>query len=352
MSDTTSTVDVNSGRQFLGYVVERDKGKRWEAFDCAGGAIGVFTSPSAAVKAVHEVADARRYIEHCALWKAVAPFDVKGSWTSLIPKEQIAAIGGEPGTFLGDNLVDNAKEERFLDLAGWKDAAGAAEPDVTSGSKNVFSNREAVATLYNKDDAAGGNKTLRESRFWYHAELIKNERLRRLLSATRDPDLVKALDTFSHAALLNYYFFFPAHDEALGEGCSNIEALEFGAYAGEWACMSVLLERNDPQAAFRPVLLGFSGRWLAPADPLSAAQAPADNDEAQRIVMKVVPFTRARLTDEHPSLFVARGTHSIYLDPGSFNVVYGPGLEPRSCSMEQTPPAKPSESARTPCWPR
>ena len=33
--------------------------------------------------------DAKRYVEQCALWKALTPFDAKGSWTSLIPKGKI-----------------------------------------------------------------------------------------------------------------------------------------------------------------------------------------------------------------------------------------------------------------------
>ena len=81
--------------------------------------------------------DAKRYVEQCALWKALTPFDAKGSWTSLIPKSNIAAIDGEPGTFLGNNVVDTPAEERFFDLAGWKNAG------------NTYSDRAAVA---NDDD--------------------------------------------------------------------------------------------------------------------------------------------------------------------------------------------------------
>lgn len=50
------TASIYDGRLYLGQVVERDGGKRCEAFDCTGGAIAVFASPSAAAKAVHEAA--------------------------------------------------------------------------------------------------------------------------------------------------------------------------------------------------------------------------------------------------------------------------------------------------------
>ena len=83
--------------------------------------------------------NAKRYIEMCALWRAQSQFDVKDSWggkgasfprAPIIDYKGIAAIKGEQGTFLGDNLVNTASEERFLDLSGWKDAAGMDETKV------------------------------------------------------------------------------------------------------------------------------------------------------------------------------------------------------------------------------
>ena len=160
------------------------------------------------------------------------------------------------------------------------------------------------------------------------------------------------LDTLRNPALLNYYFFFPAHEEALASGCSNVEATEFGAFAGEWACMSVApraltILKEPSKAQFDPSILGFSGRFLDPADPLSAAQAPADNDAAKRLVMKVVPFIKARLIDRASSSLRRQRHPRLYLGPGPFNVVYGPGLEPYSCTQEQFPPPKQPESIFT-----
>ena len=161
-------------------------------------------------------ANAKRYIEKCALWRAQSQFDVKDSWggkgapfprAPLIDYTGIAAVNGEPGQFLGDSLLNTASEERFLDLSGWKDAAGMAEPKVTAASKNTYSNRAAVATRYDSGDLA-------DSKYWYHVEVFENARLRRLLSTVRAPNLVKVLDSRMNAALLSYYFFFPAHDES------------------------------------------------------------------------------------------------------------------------------------------
>jgi hypothetical protein len=122
---------------------------------------------------------------------------VKDSWggkgapfprAPIIDYKGIAAVNVEPGTFLGDNLVNTASEERFLDLSGWKTAAGMDEPKVTAASKNTYSNRSAVATRYD----TGGD--LADSKYWYHAEMFDDTRLRRLLSTVRAPNLVKVLD--------------------------------------------------------------------------------------------------------------------------------------------------------------
>jgi hypothetical protein len=170
----------------------------------------------------------------------------------LVPKTKINTTDSTAPTYLGlpGNLIDNPGAERFFDLSGWKDAAGKAEPTVTAASKNTYSDRNAVAALYDSDP------TLKASKFWYHAELFDNARLKRLLS-TATPDLVKALDSteLKGPALLCYYFFFPAHEEALAS-CTNIEAKEFGSFAGEWACMALLLGQDG---ADKPSFIGRPG---------------------------------------------------------------------------------------------
>lgn len=51
-----TSIDIYHGRHFLGHVVERDKGRRCEAFSAAGQALGVFPSPAKASRAVYEAA--------------------------------------------------------------------------------------------------------------------------------------------------------------------------------------------------------------------------------------------------------------------------------------------------------
>src|SRR4051812_1296251 len=55
--------------------------------------------------------DCKRYLERCALWNAVPPFDDRGSWHGaapgafpkpLIESQHLSARPDEPGTFLGE----------------------------------------------------------------------------------------------------------------------------------------------------------------------------------------------------------------------------------------------------------
>ncbi|HKG77705.1 MAG TPA: hypothetical protein VKA90_09470, partial [Beijerinckiaceae bacterium] len=230
-------------------------------------------------------------------------------------------------------------EECFLDLAGWKNAAGTPEPNVTQASQNTYSERDAIATRYNADDANGGERRLRESRFRYHAEFFDTERLKRLLSGVSEPDLVRVLDNFKNPALLCYYFFYPAHDEPLNpKGCPNVEAKEFAGYGGEWSCMALLLERDDPndpaKNQFKPTFIGFTGRPVAPATlvTLFPQVADGDSDDAQRMFMKVAPFSSVlHKAGEHPILFVAKDRHSLYFDWGQETIRYPDHRLPVHC---------------------
>ena len=50
MTETT----VYDGRRFLGHIAERDGGKRCEAYDAHGHALGVFAGPLKAARAIYE----------------------------------------------------------------------------------------------------------------------------------------------------------------------------------------------------------------------------------------------------------------------------------------------------------
>jgi hypothetical protein len=82
----------------------------------------------------------------------------------------------------------------------------------------------------------------------------------------------------------------------------------------------------------------MSGRLLAaPSTPV--AQAADDDDMAKRTVMTVNAFGKATVNDGHPRIFVAKGSHALYLAPGSFAVAYPNESHPNFCGgFEGNPP--------------
>jgi hypothetical protein len=266
-----------------------------------------------------------------------------------IPPGTIDAVAGEPGTPLNLHDLIPSSEENFLDLAGWKDATGMRQPSVTASSQNTYSDRDDVARLYDDE-----NERLSNSKFWYHAELFEHDRLNSLLAPI---GLGSALT--KQAALLCYYFFFPAHAEPVanektihGDGsgsdltlCTNVEAKEFNNFAGEWACMAVLLDRSDPTKDFAPQYLGFSGRLTENGSP---AQMIDGYNVGKGLVMTVVPFhdPQVQLIDgtEHPQLFVSKGTHAFYLAPGKRTLVFPLDSPSYECGLFEGPPGSPPDT--------
>jgi hypothetical protein len=312
--------------------------------------------------------DAKRYIENSALWRSLTPFDSKFDWRGnglsfprlpMVPAGQLSAVMGEPGDFLGKpvNLVDNADEERFLEIGGWKDKTGTAFSGVTATSNNTFSNRTAIAELY------ATNPALTDSRFWYHVELFDQARLSRLLSLVNAPQLVKLLDTFNNPALLCYYMLFPGHEQPLEPTCTNVEAIEMGGFAGEWSCMAILLDRDTTSSPFTPTHIGLTG--LRPAAVPNAAGTlvfpPNAFDDERRSNMKVSEFSSVTFVEdvgadgligEHPRLFVALGTHSLYLSPGTHDVDPYPGdIRPVLCMFDTPALAPPPATDDAPSVP-
>jgi hypothetical protein len=284
--------------------------------------------------------DPKRYVERCALWRSDMPISEKESWggkgmpfarSPVIAHGAIAAADGEPGTFLGTQLVESDSETRFLELNGWRDKAGATEPGVLATTANTYSNHAAIPALYNNADDAGGIKALRESRFWYYAELFETGRLRTLLAGTGPPDLLAALAVLKNPALLTYYFFFPAHQESLADSCTNVEAKEFACFGGDWQSLSILLERDNDEAPYKPAFIGTTGRL----PPAGTAQGIVSG-----CIMKLSPFADCERIDDHPKLYVAKGTHSLYLDAGPQGVhSVGTSYYSTHCGKVETPPS-------------
>ena len=290
--------------------------------------------------------DAKRYVEHCALWKSQAAFDSKDDWGGqgqpfdrkpMIPTGKIAALMGEPGMYLGDpaNLIDNKAEERFLEIGGWRDKSGNAQPGVTATSNNTYSNRNAITDLYLNQ------KALTDSQFWYHAEMFDEARLQRLLQNTDAPQLVGLIPHLKNRLLLCYYMLFPGHDQPLEPLCTNVEAIEMGSFAGDWACMAVLLLRNPGAASFQPTHIGLTGLHPAPFQGAAGISMypPSAYDDERRSCITVAPWPSGtslpQLVDEHPRLYVALGTHSLYLTSGTHDVEpYPADIQPQLCVFD------------------
>jgi hypothetical protein len=292
--------------------------------------------------------DAKRYLEQSALWRAENPVDQKDSWGGkgspfprqpLIQHGSIAALPGEPGTFLGSspNLIHVDGEVRFLELDGWRDKTNSPQPGVTQTSQNPYANREFVAKAYDI------NPELRDSKFWYHSEFYTTERLDRLLPSGHDGlalvGLIHDKTRFKNPALFCYYLFFPAHDEPLGAGCNNIEAREFAGFGGEWACIAVLLDRESKIDFFEPKFIGLTSR--SPSTLLAGgANPPFSFLEEPRCVMQVAQWEKTQRSGDHPKIFVGKGTHGLYIDSGNagFHDVRLSGESYNCGRLEESPP--------------
>ena len=134
--------------------------------------------------------------------------------------------------------------------------------------------------------------------------------------------------------------------------------------------MALLLERNKPEDAYSASFIGYTGRLLPPTgDKLPLPQAHDVEDAARRIVMKVSAFSSSEkiisLSQNtvfvHPVLFVAKGTHSLYLghdgNPNGIQVTYPDDLRSDYCGKFDTPqpplnipPAPAGSTMYSCCW--
>jgi hypothetical protein len=287
--------------------------------------------------------DCKRYLEGCALWNAVSPFDQNQSWhgsapgsstAPIIPSRQISGRPGEPGKFLGESqggafpfLSASGPDEVFLELTGWTDG-----PNVAPGIENRFANLDQMDTLYNFDAAPPADPILKGSRFWYHAEVFDVDRLRLLMEDPHAPDIFKQLfptllkpESLGDPLLLCYYLFFPGHDEGLDDCADVADADKFGSYAGEWACIAILLKcriTEIPIGGGGPtteectrVAIGLTSRNVGDIGFLGGERRIGmlvhDFDSSVKMVKR--DRGPGKLQGIHPRLFVARGTHGLYL---------------------------------------
>jgi hypothetical protein len=281
--------------------------------------------------------DAKRYIEHAALWTAQAPYDDKNFWggqpgAPFPRKPTVAAMGlaaapGEPGSFRFDAALGAANDHRFLELGGWKDAKENPEPDVTDTSVNLYADRSTIESLYIGD--------LEPSRFWYHAEVFHHDRLLTAAQSGSGLDLTKILARLTDPTLLCYYLFFPAHQQSVGsDSCSGeISAGEVSCHAGDWQCIAILGEGHGDQ--FTPKFLGRTGSRPAATKIAGTSQYRPyqfDDDNLTALTVDAWSADQPQVTDGHPRLYVAAGSHSLYTKPGDKPVdPYPPEQQPSAC---------------------
>jgi hypothetical protein len=276
-------------------------------------------------------ADAKRYLERCALWNTVDPFTSHDSWHPpggpvgpIVDSGMISAKDGEAGTFLGQQgpggslpfLVPDPKDERFLDISGWGQPPGPA-------NSFQFADLDRIEELYSSPTA---DPLLKDSRFWYHAEVFDMVRLRTLMAAGNSPanfpDIFSAhFSGNSDFKLICYYLFFPGHDEPLENCAPDDHAEKFCSYAGEWACIAILVEGKttanpvgSPSVIYTPTTIGLTGRNVGDT---------GFRGGEERVKMRALDFNTLNVVSPamkqgetvrraHPRLFVAKGTHSIY----------------------------------------
>jgi hypothetical protein len=254
--------------------------------------------------------DAKRYLEHCAVWKATAPFATRSDWgTPVIAAGKIGALENEGETYLGkglpsgpfDFLETPTDKECFLEMTGWESPA------------DRFANLDQLAQRYRDEP------DLTESQFWYHAEFFDFPRLRGLFldartSGKTNIDFMTLLEPFSGSpalltdpALICYYLFYPGHDEGLS-GCESVpEAKKFASFAGEWTCIALLLNRPGPSSPYTPKFVGLTNRNIG------IIQVPG---REARITMRIRPWTAMKLFgNTHPGFEVGKGSHA-YFVPG------------------------------------
>ena len=207
--------------------------------------------------------DAKRYIEHAALWTAQDADDdrerVGRPARRPLSAQPHCSGHGSGGCSqrarrlpLRRGTRRRKRSQVSYELGGWNDPSLMHEPGVTAQSSNRFSDRNEIAKAYTTIPE------LEKSRFWYHAEVIHEEQLRTIGRDTPGVDLSKVLSRLRNPTLVCYYLFFPAHDQSVGSGqCTNLEASEVSSHAGTG-------NASRFSARAPPTLLSRNS-WAAPA---------------------------------------------------------------------------------------
>jgi hypothetical protein len=263
--------------------------------------------------------DAKRYVEHCALWKARDPFLSMTDWQSLRQR-----------------LPANPRSRQ------------ARSPSLPVERASFSARRRTAATNFYKHrrpDLYQTDLELNASQFWYHAEFFDAVRLRLLFDFVHDQGGQDLMQLFAahlgepavltEPALICYYLFFPGHEEGLA-GCAGVaEARNYANFAGEWACVAVLFDPDTPDAAYMPKQVGLTRRNVG---------VIKFGGREVRSSMRIFPWSAMQPhATTHPRLIVARGSHDLYL-PGEVPKPLEPltQVDPSagSCGLAELPAAQ------------
>jgi hypothetical protein len=257
--------------------------------------------------------DAKRYLEHAALYLAKKPFATRADWGPPVGTAgQLGAINGEAPIFIGQFNEDatpqfpfletKAGQEHFLDVSGWT-------------SDDTHADLNNLASLYAPKQSLNG------SLFWYHAEFFDAARLQNLFTElVRSGSALNFNNLFgstpgnppvlTNPALICYYLFYPAHEESLS-GCEYAPgqivdtARDFASFAGEWSCIALLLDSPNATPSYVPKWAGLSNRNVGKTSV---------NGEEVRSTMRILPWADMDLYQvTHPRFFVGLGSHGLYL---------------------------------------
>lgn len=301
--------------------------------------------------------NAKRFVESAALWSTGTPPHNTAEWGDgptgggVYPRRPsatgLSADSDEPGTYIGALPAGAAdSRESFLELGGWNDRALSHESGVLESTANVYADRDAIAVRYESD--------LKNSRFWYHAEVFDTNRLRSVAQPSAGPDIKPIIAQIPDATLLCYYLFFPAHEQSVQ--CDSISGIEVSSHAGDWQCLAILLQ-GDPGGdadRYQPRYIGMTGSRPAPGSGFDGY----DFDDEELTAMKVAPWvtagpgvtamptTTAVQRRLHPHVYVSLGSHSFWPTDGEHAVdPYPADATPHDCGGSDSvgvipPPSK------------
>ena len=303
------------------------------------------------------------FVERAALWITSPLTDKKEFWGAQIdpanpfprepniPKRGITLSpagdvegaddvdgNGVPDWYLGHQdqdgrypyMIGTEGVESFLDHGAW-----SATDEVTESSDNRLADIQGAKERWTESPTSFA-RTMTD---WYHAEVSEPSDVERLLLSigASGGDAVTALrGVLGEVYVIWYYFFYPAHEERLRRCQFALDGGHVGSAEGDWQAVGVVV----PQPAAFP--------WEAPGTPLPTPSHVGYSVRLRGVSRKLVrelattgmlmrTWDQVSRIGMHPRVFVAKGYHNNYPQPGpqppANLAVLGLGLEELSCEV-------------------